>query len=77
MLKWIFNYYNQSTPFHSFVQGMLGALIAALTSWQGGVPLNMGAFYALLAFLGKALFAWFTRWAQTQQATKAVSTTAK
>jgi hypothetical protein len=75
ILKWIFNKYNTSTAFHSFIQGLVAALIAALTSWGGGVPTNKAGLYALLAFIGKALFSWFTRWAQTQQATKAVTTT--
>jgi hypothetical protein len=73
-LKKLFNFYNTNTAFHSFVQGLLAAMIGALTSWGGGVPLDKAGWYTLAAFVGKALFSWFTRWAQTQKGVIPVST---
>jgi len=66
MLKQIASYYNTNATFHSFVQGMAAAIVAALASWPGGMPTTKMGLWALGAFVGKALFAWFTRWAQTR-----------
>ena len=70
------NFYNSNTVFHSFVQGALAAIVAALASWPGGMPTSKMGWWALGAFIGKALFSWFTRWAQTRENVVPVQITA-
>lgn len=71
------NYYNTNTKFHSFVQGLIGALIGASASWGSGAPTGKAGWIALASFVGKALFSWYTRWAQTQDTVVPVSTPAQ
>jgi hypothetical protein len=74
MIKKIVNFYNTSTVFHSFVSGVEGAIVGALSSWSGGVPVGKAGWIALAAFIGKALWSWWKRWAQNNVATVSVAT---
>ena len=71
------NLYNTNTKFHSFVQGLVGAVIGAGSEWiksGAGVPTSKTALYALGAFVFKYLYSWATRWAQNNLATQGVAT---
>jgi hypothetical protein len=69
------NLYNTNTKFHSFVQGLVGAIIGAGSEWLksgGGLPTTTTALYGLGAFVLKYVWSWWTRWAQNNVATKGV-----
>lgn len=73
-------FYNTNSKFHSFVQGLVGALIGGVSEWlsQGaGLPTSKTALYALAAFVFKCIYSWWTRWAQENLATKGVVTKAQ
>jgi hypothetical protein len=72
MLRKIFNYYNTNVTFHSFIQGGIGALLVAVTTYSGGVPVNKAGWLAVIAFFVKAIISWATRWAQQNVATRAI-----
>jgi hypothetical protein len=74
---WITNYYNTSTPFHSLVQGVIGALVGAVSAWVaagGSLPTSKTGWIALGAFVFKFVYAFFTRWMQQNVATVSVAT---
>jgi drug/metabolite transporter (DMT)-like permease len=73
MLTKLASYYNTNTAFHSFVQGALAATIAFFASWTGGVPTSKQGWWMMGAGVGKALFSWWTRWAQSRQNVSPVS----
>jgi hypothetical protein len=72
MLKKIMNWYNSNAYAHSFVNGLEGAVVGALSSWGGGVPASKGAWITLAAFVGKAAWGWWKRWAAQNVATTPV-----
>lgn len=72
MWKKIMNYYNTQPLFQSFVSGAEGAVLGALSSWSGGIPLNKAGWITLACFFGKALYGWGKRWMQQNVATVGV-----
>jgi len=48
--------YEYHGKFYAFVHGLEGAAVAALVSYEGGVPTNKVEWYAFFAFVGKALY---------------------
>lgn len=72
MWQKIMNLYNTNTTFHSLVTGLEGALVSAITSWNGGIPVNKTGWVALGSFVGVALYNFLKRWMQQNVATKNV-----
>jgi hypothetical protein len=57
-VNYLINLYKTNTAFHSFVAGLEGAVVAALVSWNGGLPVGKTAWVTFAAFVGKALWGW-------------------
>lgn len=72
MKQWIrniVNFYNQNAAMHSFVSGLEGAVVGALTSWGGGIPVNKSGWIVLGCFVGKAAWGYIKHWLQVNAAT--------
>lgn len=72
------NFYNTNKEFHSFIQGLIGALVGAVSAWTavgGSLPTTKTAWISLGGFVFKAAYSWFTRWMQENVATTTVQLT--
>lgn len=71
-MKTIVNLYNAKPWFHSPVQALFMVLVAFTITYQGGIPSTKAAVLSLLAGAGSSLWAAFTRWLQSNVASKSV-----
>lgn len=70
MYKSLLAYYQAHGKFYTFVNGLEGAAVAALVSWDGGFPVGKVGWITFAAFVGKALWGYAKAYAQKNQLTQ-------